>query len=164
MDGDVVRYRALSFMAGRVPMPIGEPHGRTTPRSERIVREFRAANVKVEAEPRMDAWLKTHAAFEVPLGRAVRAAGEPAALAEDGDAVGSMLRLMRQSMTAMPTPLVPGVFGVLQTLPEGMLVALLRRFLRSKTAAHSALNDTSPSATAELDRLAEQMRTLAVAP
>ncbi|GAA2610917.1 MULTISPECIES: ketopantoate reductase family protein [Streptomyces] len=164
MDGDVVRYRALSFMAGRVPMPIGEPHGHTTPRSERIVREFRAANIKVKAEPRMDAWLKTHAAFEVPLGRAVRAAGGPAALAEDGDAVGGMLRLMRQSMAATPTPPVPRVFGALQTLPEGMLVALLRRFLRSKTAARSALNDTSPSATAELDRLAEQMRTLAGAP
>lgn len=31
MDGDVVRYRKISFMTRRVAMPIGEPDGRTTP-------------------------------------------------------------------------------------------------------------------------------------
>ena len=157
MDGDVVRYRASSFMTSRVPMPIGEPDGRTTPRLERIVRELRTAKIKAKAEPRMDAWLKTHAAFEVPLGQAVRSAGSPAALADDPEAVRGMLHLMRQNLTAMSTQPVPRAFGALQTLPEGLLVALLRRFLRSQTAARSALSDTSPSAAAELERLAEQM-------
>ena len=157
MDGDVVRYRASSFMTSRVPMPIGEPDGRTTPRLERIVREFRTATIKAKAEPRMDAWLKTHAAFEVPLGQAVRSAGSPAALADDPEAVRGMLHLIRQNLTAMSTQPVPRAFGALQTLPEGLLVALLRRFLRSQTAARSALSDTSPSAAAELERLAEQM-------
>ena len=40
MDGDVVRYRPVSFMTRRVPMPVGEPDGRATPRLERIVRAF----------------------------------------------------------------------------------------------------------------------------
>jgi 2-dehydropantoate 2-reductase len=31
-------------------------------------------------------WLKTHAAFAVPLGQAVNAAGGPVALADDPDA------------------------------------------------------------------------------
>lgn len=158
MDGDLVRYRASSFMTGWVPMPIGEPDGRTTPRLERTVREFRTAKIKAKAEPRMDAWLKTHAAFEVPLGQAVRSA----ALADDPDAVRGMLHLMRQNLTAMSTPPVPRAFGALQTLPEGLLVALLRRFLRSH-AARSGLSDTSPAAAAELGRLAEQMRTPAKA-
>ncbi|MGW8575609.1 ketopantoate reductase family protein [Streptomyces niveus] len=161
MEGDVVRYRAPNFITRRVATPIGEPDGRTTPRLERIVREFRAAGINAKAEPKMDAWLKTHAAFEVPLGQAVHSAGGPVALADDPDAVRGMLRLMRQNLAGMPTPPVPGGFAALRTLPEGLLVATLRRFLRSPTAVHSGLSDASPATVAELDRLAEQMRAYA---
>ena len=162
MDGDVVRYRAASFLTRRFPMPIGEPDGRGTPRLERIVRVLRTAGINAKAEPRMDAWLKTHAAFEVPLGQAVVAAGGPVALADDPDAVRDMIRLMRQNLAALPTPPVPRGFVALQTLPEGLLVAVLRRFLRSPTAAYSGL-DSASSATeaAELARMAEQMRAYA---
>lgn len=79
MDGDVVRYRATNFMTRRVAMPIGEPDGRATPRLERIVEAFRTAGINAKPERRMDAWLKTHAAFAVPLGQAVQAAGGPVA-------------------------------------------------------------------------------------
>jgi hypothetical protein len=41
----VVRYRAANFMTRRVPTPIGEPDGRTTPRLERTVRAFRTAGI-----------------------------------------------------------------------------------------------------------------------
>ncbi|MFB8444468.1 ketopantoate reductase family protein [Streptomyces niveus] len=161
MEGDVVRYRAPSFITRRVATPIGEPDGRTTPRLEGIVREFRTAGINAKAEPKMDAWLKTHAAFEVPLGQAVHTAGGPVALADDPDAVRGMLRIMRQNLAAMPTPPVPGAFAALRTLPEGLLVATLRRFLRSPTAVHSGLSDASPATVAELDRLAEQLRAYA---
>ncbi|MEU9749842.1 ketopantoate reductase family protein [Streptomyces niveus] len=161
MEGDVVRYRAPNFITRRVATPIGEPDGRTTPRLERIVREFRTAGINAKAEPKMDAWLKTHAAFEVPLGQAVHAAGGPVALADDPDAVRGMLRIMRQNLAALPTPPVPGGFAALRTLPEGLLVATLRRFLRSPTAVHSGLSDASPATVAELDRLAEQLRAYA---
>ena len=146
MDGDVVRYRPADFMTRRVPMPVGEPDGRATPRLERIVRAFRTAGINAKAEPQMDAWLKTHAAFAVPLGQAVLAAGGPVALAADPDAVRAMIRLMRQNLAAMPTPPVPRGFAALQTLPEGLLAAMLRRFLRSPTAAHSGLNNATPAA------------------
>ncbi|MEV0262341.1 2-dehydropantoate 2-reductase N-terminal domain-containing protein [Streptomyces sp. NPDC050617] len=158
MDGDVVRYRAAGFMTSRVPMPIGEPGGRTTRRLERIVREFRAAGINTKAEPRMDAWLTTHAAFEVPLGQAAYVAGGPAALADDPDAVRGMLHLMRQNLAALPTSPVPRAFAALRGLPEGLLAALLRRFLRSPTAVRSGLSDTSPAAAAELGFLAGQLR------
>ncbi|MGW8454075.1 ketopantoate reductase family protein [Streptomyces niveus] len=161
MEGDVVRYRAPNFITRRVATPIGEPDGRTTPRLERIVREFRAAGINAKAEPKMDAWLKTHAAFEVPLGQAVHSAGGPVALADDPDAVRGMLRLMRQNLAAMLAPPVPGGFAALRALPEGLLVATLRRFLRSPTAVHSGLSDASPATVAELDRLAEQLRAYA---
>ncbi|MGQ4513763.1 2-dehydropantoate 2-reductase N-terminal domain-containing protein [Streptomyces sp. DW26H14] len=161
LDGDVVRYRASSFMTSRVAMPIGAPDGRTTPRLEQIVRTFRAARVNARIEPRMEAWLTTHAAFSVPLGRAAYTAGAPAALAEDPDAVRAMVRLMRQNLAALPAPPVPRAFGALRTLPEGLLVALLRRFLRGQVAARSGLSDTTPATAAELDRLAEQLRATA---
>jgi 2-dehydropantoate 2-reductase len=72
-----------------------------------------------------------------------------------------MIRLMRQNLAAMPTRPVPRGFVALQTLPEGLLAAILRRFLRSPTAAHSGLNNASPSEAAELERTAEQMRAYA---
>jgi len=161
MDGDVVRYRAANLLTRLASMPIGEPDGRTTPRLERIVLALRTSGINAKAEPQMDAWLKTHAAFEVPLGQAVNAAGGPAALANDPDAVRGMIRLMRQNLAAMPTPPVPRGFVALQTLPEGLLVAMLRRFLRSPTAAHSGLNSASPAATAEYERMASQLRAYA---
>ena len=162
MDGDVVRYRATGLMTRLVPMPIGEPDGRSTPRLERIVRTLRTAGINAKAEPRMDAWLKTHAAFAVPLGQAVLAAGGPAELADDPDAVRAMIRLIRRHLAAMPTPPVPRGFVALQTLPQGLLAAMLRRFLRSPTAAHSGLNNASPATeAAELERVAEQMRAYA---
>ncbi|MFD3916059.1 ketopantoate reductase family protein [Streptomyces sp. NPDC058603] len=161
MDGDVVRYRKSNLITRRVAMPIGEPDGRTTPRLERIVEAFRTAGINAKPEPRMDAWLKTHAAFAVPLGQAVYAAGGPVSLANDPDAVRGMLHLMRKNLAAMPTPPVPRGFAALRTLPEGLLVALLRRFLKSPTATHSGLSNASPAEAAELERLAEQMRACA---
>ncbi|WP_150251627.1 ketopantoate reductase family protein [Nocardiopsis deserti] len=157
MDGDVVRYRAPSFLTRRVATPIGEPDGRTTPRLERIVRTFRTSGINARIEPRMDAWLTTHAAFGVPLGQAVHTAGGPVALSQDPGAVRAMLRLMRRSLTTLPASPVPRGLAALHTLPEGLLVAALRRFLRSPTAVHSGLSNTSPAEAAELARLAEQL-------
>ena len=157
MDGDVVRYRATNVLTRRFPMPIGEPDGRSTPRLDRTVRALRTAGINAKVEPQMDAWLKTHAAFAVPLGQAVNAAGGPRALAEDPDAVRGMIRLIRQHLAAMPVSPVPRAFVALRTLPEGLLAAMLRRFLRSPTAAHSGLSNASPNEAAELERMAEQM-------
>ncbi|SDD75892.1 ketopantoate reductase family protein [Glycomyces harbinensis] len=157
MDGDVVRYRKSNVVTRLVAMPIGEIDGRTTPRLERIAAAFRTAGFNAKAEPQMDAWLRTHAAFEVPLGQAVHAAGGPVRLADDPDAVRAMLHVMRQNLAAMEAPPVPRAFTALRTLPQGLLVAVLRRFLKSPTAVQSGLSDFSPAATGELERLAEQL-------
>ncbi|MDX3195536.1 2-dehydropantoate 2-reductase N-terminal domain-containing protein [Streptomyces sp. MN03-5084-2B] len=157
MDGDVVRYRPPRLLTRLTPVPIGEPDGRITPRLERIVRTLRTAGIAAKAEPRMDAWLKTHAAFAVPLEQAVHAAGGPVALAGDPAAVRDLVHLVRQNLAAMPAPPVPRGFAAVRAVPEGLLVAVLRRFLRSPTAAFSGLAVASPAATAELERLAEQL-------
>jgi 2-dehydropantoate 2-reductase len=73
-----------------------------------------------------------------------------------------MIRLMRQNLAAMPTPPVPRGFVALRTLPEGLLAGMLRRFLRSPTAAQSGLGSASPATeAAELERIADQMRAYA---
>jgi len=159
MDTDVVRHRASSFVTRRVPMPIGAPGGRDSPRLDRIVRMFRTAGINAKAEPRMDAWLKTHAAIVVPLGQVAAAAGGPAALAGDPDAVRGMLRRIRQNLADLPTPPVPRALAAALTLPDGVVVPVIRRFLRGPTATRSGLSNTSPATeAAELERLADQMR------
>ncbi|MGW7518307.1 ketopantoate reductase family protein [Streptomyces sp. NPDC054796] len=158
MDGDVVRYRKSNLVTRWVAMPVGEPDGRTTPRLERIVETFRSAGFNARAEPRMDAWLRTHAAFTVPLGQAAHAAGGPVELAADPDAVRGMLHRIRENLAALETPPVPRAFAALRALPQGLLVAVFRRFLKSPTAVHSGLSDSSPATAAELDRLAGQLR------
>jgi 2-dehydropantoate 2-reductase len=85
----------------------------------------------------------------------VHAAGGPKALAGDTDAIRDMIRRMRQNLEALPMRPVPRGFNVLRILPEGVLVPVFRRFLRSPLAA--PLGTTSPAASAELDRLAQQM-------
>lgn len=158
MDGDVVRYRQSTPLTRLVSMSIGELDGRTTPRLERIVQTFRSAGFTAKAESRMDAWLRTHAAFEVPLGQAVHAAGGLEALAGDLTAIRRMIQLMRQNFKALPTRPVPFGFTAVHTVPERVLVAVFRRFLRSTAAA--PLSTASPAVMAELDRLATQLRAL----
>jgi 2-dehydropantoate 2-reductase len=159
MDGDVVRSRPGSLATRFVPMFIGEPDGSTTPRLQNLVRTLKSAGIRAKAEPRMDAWLKTHVAFEAPLGRAVRAAGGPVALAGDRGAIRDMIRDMRSNFAALPVHPVPRMLNTLTFLPEGLLVSLFRRFLTSSAA--SPLNTQKPASSAELDRMIEQMRQLA---
>ncbi|GAA0240545.1 ketopantoate reductase family protein [Cryptosporangium japonicum] len=154
LDGDLVRARPAGLAERLIRMPVGASAARLAP----LARAFRAAGITARAEPRIDAWLATHAAFEVPLGQAALAAGGPAALADDPDAVRVLLRRLRESLAALPTPPVPRAFDAVRTLPEGLLVAVLRRFLRSSAAVHSGLSDTSPSAAAEYEHLAAQLR------
>ncbi|MEU8233831.1 2-dehydropantoate 2-reductase N-terminal domain-containing protein [Actinoplanes sp. NPDC048967] len=157
MDGDVVRYRATSLLNRLVPMTIGGTH----PRSERIMQAFRTAGIRARAEPHMDAWLTTHAAFEIPLSRAAHAAGGPTALAADPEAVRIMLHQIRENLSTLPTPPVPRAFTALKALPEALLVPLLRSFLRSRTAVQSGLSDTTATATAEHNRLTNQLQSRA---
>ncbi|MEV6638229.1 2-dehydropantoate 2-reductase N-terminal domain-containing protein [Actinoplanes sp. NPDC051470] len=162
MDGDVARYSPENFMVRRVRTPVGEPDGRSTPRLERIVRAFRTARINAKVEPQMDSWLKTHATFAVPLGQAVNAAGGPAALADDPGAVRAMIRSMRQALAALPTRPVPRGFVALQTLPQGLLAAMLRRFLLNPTVAYTSLGSTSLAETAaEYKLMTEQMHAYA---
>jgi 2-dehydropantoate 2-reductase len=156
MDGDVVRYRKTSLLTRFVSMPIGETDGRASERVEKIAETFSSAGFAAKAEPRMDAWLETHAAFEVPLGLAVHAAGGLESLAGDSAAIRTMIRQMRHNLTALDARPVPSAFTALRTVPEAILVPVFRAFLRSTAA--EPLSTATDGATAELQLLAEQLR------
>lgn len=155
MDGEIVRYRPESALTRLVSMPIGELDGGPSARLERVLQVFRSAGFAAKAEPHMEAWLTTHAAFEVPLGQAVHAAGGLEELAKDPDAIRAMIRLMGRNLGQMPTRPVPRAFAALRILPELILMPLFRRFLRSNAA--EPLRTDTPAVTAELERLAEQL-------
>jgi 2-dehydropantoate 2-reductase len=158
-DGDVVRFRASTPLTRLVPMPIGEPNGSESPRVKRIARVFRSAGFSLTIEPRMDAWLKTHAAFEVPLGQAVHAAGGPDALSADPRAIRAMIRAMRRNLASLPGGPVPRSFNALRTIPEGVLVPVFRGFLRSGVA--EPLKTDTPAVHGELERLQQQLSAMA---
>ncbi|WP_166983943.1 ketopantoate reductase family protein [Paramicrobacterium fandaimingii] len=155
MDGDIIRYGRRTLLTRLVSMPIGELDGQTTPRVQRILQMLRSAGFTAKAEPRMDAWLKTHAAFEVPLAQAVHTAGGPDALASDRGALRGMIGLIRQNLEALTTRPVPRAFSAVRMLPVGVLVALFRLLLRSTAAA--PLGTTSAAASGELELLTEQV-------
>ncbi len=67
-----------------------------------------------------------------------------------------MIRLIRTNLEAMLTRPVPRGFNAVRIVPEGVLVAGFRRFLRRPAAA--SLGTTDPAASAELERMAEQIR------
>ncbi|GGF34273.1 ketopantoate reductase family protein [Subtercola lobariae] len=156
MHEDVVRYRPSTPLTRFVAMPIGEPGGGTTERVERVVQLFRSVGFRAKPERQMDAWLKTHAAFEVPLSQAVHEAGGLEALARHPDALRSMIKQMRLTLTGLASRPVPRAFSALIVVPEWMLVRVFRRFLRSSAA--SPLASTSPAVFAEVEFLAEQLR------
>lgn len=156
MDGDIVRYRPASRLTSLVPMSVGESDGRMTPQLERVVAMFRSAGFRVKAEKQMDAWLRTHAAFEVPLGVAVHAAGGPEELAKDRVAVRKMVHNMQESLSTMTNPTVPGAFRLIRIVPKVLLAHVFTGFLRSPAAA--PLRTDSPAAFCELVTLGKQLR------
>lgn len=158
MEGEVVRTVAASLMTRLVSMPVGELDGASSPRLTRVVETLRSGGFNAKPESRMDAWLTTHAAFEVPLGRSVQEAGSPLALAADSDAIRNMVRVMRGNLQTLPSGPVPRAFTALRRVPEGVLVPVFRRFLRSSVAA--ALETSSAAVSAELAFLAGQLAEL----
>ncbi|AMM20621.1 ketopantoate reductase [Frondihabitans sp. PAMC 28766] len=156
MDGDVVRYRSESALTRLVTMPIGEVDGTVTGRVRRTVQVFRSAGVTAKPEAHMLAWLATHAAFEVPLGLAVHAAGGPTSLASNPGAIREMLVRMRANLGALPGKPVPRAFGALRIVPIPILVTVLRLFLRSDAAG--PLRTDSPAVQGELEFLDAQLQ------
>ena len=134
-EGHVVRYIAASGRR-RFATTMGELDGRTTPRLERIIEVFESAGFPVTISPNMDAWLKTHVAFILPIGGALCMAGfDNYRLARTRDAVVLMVRAMREGfrvLRALNVPITPSSLKIFEWIPEPILVTLAQRRLDSE--------------------------------
>jgi 2-dehydropantoate 2-reductase len=156
-DGHVVTVKVT---AGRH----GELDGRTTPRLKKIVETFKLAGFPVATNPNMDAWLKTHVAEVSPAANAIyMAGGDNYRLARTRDGLVLMVRAIREGykvLRALGVPITPANHKVFNWIPEPILVALLRRLLKTKTAEIEIAGHAN-AARDEFKQLADDFRALA---
>jgi 2-dehydropantoate 2-reductase len=130
LDGARVRYRLIP----QQKTTLGELDQRITPRLREIAAALRAAGFPVAISRRVDAWLKTHAAFVTAIAGAIYdAGGSCLAISEEPDRVLSLVRAVRQAFQALRargTPIEPRKLVVLfARLPLWVPIAYWRRYL-----------------------------------
>lgn len=156
-----IRFLVLS--AREQPTTIGELDGSRSPRIEAIAGALRAAGFPVSICANMDAWLKTHAAEIVPTGLAFYAADVDAQrLAHTRDALLLMLRAIREGyavLSAHCIPVTPASHRAFRWLPEPLLLAMMRRAVRSEGAEIKIGH--ARAARHEMQALAAELRALA---
>lgn len=138
-EGHEVRHLVLPGWLQRMqPAVFGELDGSVSPRLGRIMGAFRKAGLYSAAVPNMDAWLKSHAAFDIPMVAAAHAVGgDVRRLSRTPDALVLAARAIREHLAvlrALGVPVTPGALRVLGGLPEPLLVALLGRLFESEFA------------------------------
>lgn len=165
LEGHVVRYLRPGLVGRLQPTTFGELDRATSPRLDRLAATFGSAGFPVATNPRMDAWLKTHAAVVVAAAAAVHAAeGDVHRLARSPAGLRLLVRAAREHLTVLralgvpPTP--AGQSLVLQRVPERLLVAALSRLLDTR-AAELALDTRTDAARHEAIELAGQLAGLA---
>ena len=135
-EGGVVRYRQLSRWLQ--PTTIGELDGRTTPRLRAIALQLAEAGFPVAIEPRMDAWLRTHASVVAAIAHGIyRAGGSTRALGRDRSAVSDMLLEVRRNLGVLALlgiDVVPGRYRALVRLPLAVLNPVVALALRTEWA------------------------------
>jgi 2-dehydropantoate 2-reductase len=133
-EGHVVRYSLVSGKAQKTT--VGELDGQTAPRLRAIASALESAGFAVAIEPRMDAWLRTHAALIVPAALGIlMAGGSTRALARLPGGLNLALRAVKEGLRALRRlgiPITPGKMGLFRWVPVWLLAALLRPALRSE--------------------------------
>lgn len=137
-DGDRVRFATRTGDEESVGLTLGEPDGRLTPRLGLIAEALAQANVRVEVEKQIDAWLKGHVAMVLPIffGLA-RHDGDNQALAQDTVTMRLVARATRECLSALRSvgvPLTPFKLKTIIWLPVPMTTAILGKMLASDFA------------------------------
>ncbi len=159
--GHVVRYRIVS--ARQQPTTFGEIDGSTTVRLEQIANVFKDAGFPVTISSQMDAWLRTHVAEVSPMTNALfMAGGDNYRLARTRDTIVLMIRAIREGykvLHELDIPIVPAKHKLLNWIPEPVLVALMRRILKSDEMA--ALIGHAHAARNEMKQICDEFKVLA---
>ncbi|HEY0752513.1 MAG TPA: hypothetical protein VGD98_00925 [Ktedonobacteraceae bacterium] len=112
----------------------------------------------------MDAWLKTHVAWIIPVATALyMAGGGNYRMAQTRGAIVLMIRGVRENfriLRALHIPITPRRLNILQWLPEPLLVVLLRYTLGTKIV-EQAITQHVNAVRDEMKELADEFKTLA---
>lgn len=157
--GHVVRY----LWWRSLPLQISELDGQPSPRTAAIISAFRRAGLPARTNPRLDAFLKTHAAG-LPgfAGALYRAGGSIHALAHRPDLLRLFVESMRESMRALlvlGVPLTPPAIRLVLWLPVPLLVSGLRLFFDTELAEVGGERHAN-AAVDEMKEIADEIRDL----
>lgn len=162
--GDRVRFATRTGSDSTLGLTLGELDGRETDRLRGIAEAFGHANVRVEMEPRIDAWLKGHVALVLPiLFGLARHANDSEALARDRATLHQMARAIREGLVALRAlalPVTPLQLRPILWLPTRATAAVLARIL-SSDFAKVAFAGHAAAAGPEFERLWADFRALA---
>lgn len=160
-EGHVVHYHILSRQ--QQATTFGELDGRFSPRLDRIFSMFERAGFPVETSAAMDAWLKTHVAWIIPVAAALyMTGGDNYRMARTRDAVVLMVRAVREGfrvLRALGIPVTPWRLKVFKWLPEPLLVAFMQRLFDTKTAELTIARHAN-AARDESKELVDELKTL----
>lgn len=158
-QGYVVRYLWSRWM----PLLFGELDDSPTPRTKAIVQLFRSSGLSARVVKNVDAYLKTHAAGLPALAGAVyMAGGNVREFAHTQDALRLYHRAFQEALRALHAlniPLKPSLTGLVEWLPEPVLLFLLRSFLDSRLADMGAQPHLD-AASDEMKELTDELRAL----
>ncbi len=164
LDGPVVRYSSDGRDVKALRVVLGEPGGATTQRLRAIVEAFSQADIVVDVEPHIDAWLKGHVALVVPMLFALdRYDLDTDALARDRATLRLVVRAIREGLAvlqALGLPITPLRLRTISWLPVSVTAWIFSKIVASEYA-RVAFVGHARHATAEFDLLLGELRALA---
>ena len=161
-EGHTVRL-LKGALTGDIPITIGEPDGRITPRLNQIREAFQQAGIKTSFETDIDAYLKTHAALVTPMVLAVYSAGgDNYRLARTRDGLVTMVRAIREefrTLDRLGIPVHPTKIRLLSLLPEPALVWLAKQLFGNELSEIGIAGHANV-ARDEFSHLADELKSL----
>lgn len=146
----VVAYLDKTFLYA------GELDGRISKRALNIEKVFTNSGIKVEISENIDAWLKTHVAFIIPLAMATYAARKNnKKLFEDDGLLDLSIIALRENLKAIKElgiPILPKKFKMLKYFPKSLFKRKLQKLFNSEFG-RIAFSGHADAAQAEMMRL-----------
>jgi 2-dehydropantoate 2-reductase len=136
--GDII-YHFHDDPSGKVgKIWLGELDGKRTQRLQQLAQLFQQAGFDTEIQPRMDDWLKTHAALILPLAFGLyRCEGNNYHLAQTRDALLMVFRGIKEGFKVVRkagSRIIPMKYALMARMPEPIAVAILRKLFASEAA------------------------------
>lgn len=117
---------------------IGEPNCDVSQRILKVKSVFEKAKIKVDISENIDAWLKTHVAFVIPLVCALYMCNTDIYhLAENKNALKLFIKGFKEALVALNKlniPILPNRMKKIGKIPEWLLLFLMKKRFKSELA------------------------------